>query len=99
MIEAQANQHLLLLLFSLLNLPQSLLLLFLIVCTILFRMHSQFKQFLIILSIFPTIGIHFFAEFIKFIWIQILWLSGEELTTLFLSQFFDFRSNLTRKFS
>ena len=64
--------------------------------TILLRMHSQFEEFFVVLSILPAILIHFLLEAFKCIGNEGVRICIGKLTLLRLGQFDKFRCNLTR---
>ena len=67
--------------------------------TILFGMHSQFKEFLIVLTALPTIVFHLLAESIKCIVKQCMWIDIGKFAFLLDSEFFQFGCDLSRNLS
>ncbi len=66
-----------------------------LVVTILLRMHGEFEEFLIVLTIIPTILVHLLAEVVESRFKQRVRIDIRELTALLLGKFLQFRSDLT----
>ena len=70
-----------------------------LVITILTVVHGKFKEFFFIISIFPTVLVHFFPIFIQSIRIVQLRIGIHKFISFWFRQFHNFRSQLARQTS
>ena len=85
---------------SLLQVGQEVLLcLSALIIAVLFGVHSQFKQFFVVLSILPTVLVHLLLKLIQAVWQQRMWVGIGKFESFFLGQSHQFGCDCSRNFA